>query len=215
MHKVDRTITALVLLLLLLAGCRALTASVAASTPDPTRPPGCPPCRPTPTATCPPCWDDGTPTPEPVAVLWDERLTQLGLRVHAQESNRYGIVAAWVTIDGQIDSAPAWAQAWYTSTFPEAGGDHHAFGSVIDIERGIMAGTFVLSWSGGAAERAPEPSGWANIPLYAGYHPDRGEVGGYTWAVVGGDELVGLGLPGNRHYSFFVVWKLREGVIYD
>lgn len=164
---------------------------------------------------CPPC--PATPTPEPTAtplpwsIQWDSRLDALNVTIDWSDSTRrYWPIAAWITLDGNWEAVPAWA-ARYLVNFPEAGGDHHAFGRCLDAAGNVVPDkSFLLSWADGQDGRRPEPSGWANVPLFGGaYYPDRGEPGPYTWEALNGLPMQGLGLPYNQHYSFFVVWKAR------
>jgi len=162
---------------------------------------------PTPTGPTP------TPTLTPTAtatfsLLWDSRLTPLNITVEQDPNLPYQLIAAFCTIDGSWDNVPEWAQVYATADFPERGGDHNVFGRCLDMQGNVIPNkTFVITWPGGQDTRQPEASGWANVPIYAYFIPDRGETGPYTWNPINGNRLMGLGLPWKRHYSFFGVWR--------
>ncbi len=218
------------MLLCALAACTTSPAAVAdvalEATLEPTEvvvPPGYCPCTPTPepTATCPAyCGVPPTATPAveatatatavPPAILWDQRLTDLGITV-MQRNGNYRMVAAWLTINGQWDDVPEWAHRWQQDTL---GGDHHLFGR-LETPAGvaIMDKSFFIAWPQpnytAGDSRVPEPDGWANIPMAGqNWQPANGP-GPYDWWVDSGDKLVGLGMPWNYHYSFFAVWQPR------
>ena len=145
-------------------------------------------------------------------MLWDERLTELAVSVDRRgvdtSQKHWRIIAVWRTRNGSWDDVPTWARQWQQDTL---GGDHHAFGRALFAD-GTLApqAGFVLGWPDGVDGRTPEPDGWANIPLFAGYNPAQGP-GPYSWAKAGNAEkLVGLGLPHNHHVSFFAVWQEME-----
>jgi len=139
------------------------------------------------------------PPPPPKPLLWDKRLDDVGVTVERRDG-LYELVAAWATVNGSWDDSPAWAWKWIDDTL---GGDHNAFGRVEDKDGNAIVETFALTWGEGEGDtRQPEASGWANIPIYGG-------GGKYTWFVYGGDKLHNLTLPGNRHWSYFFVWRLR------
>jgi len=164
-----------------------------------------------------------TATPTRV-ILWDDRLTQL--RVHLVEADCsepcWRLKAAWLTVNGNWDDVPDWARQWQQDTL---GGDHHVFGRAEEPNGDpIMNGSFELFWPTGGDRRPPEPNGWANLPLYAGYNWLETE-GPYGWRQVeNGDTLQGVGLPypplpwephsasltgpaGGVHVSYFGVWE--------
>lgn len=153
-------------------------------------------------------------------MLYDPRLDALNIKVGTSDLDRsrphFRIVAAWITVNGNWDDVPSWAKQYQKDTL---GGDHHAYGLTILADGSIARSAgYVLRWPGGQDMRLPEPDGWANIPMYAGYDPGKG-LGPYTWAKAGNAEvLVGLGLPyylpwgqqraqGGVHVSFFAVWQ--------
>lgn len=148
---------------------------------------------------------------------WDPRLTSLRVFVRADPEQvdyttvHWRISHAWLILDGDWETAPDWARAFQDDTL---GGAHHAYGRAVFAD-GTVANqaAFVLRWPDGADGRAVEDNGWANIPLYAAYDPEKGP-GPYTWAKAGNAEaLAGLGLPytlraaGGHHVSFFAVWQ--------
>lgn len=159
---------------------------------------------------CPPC--PATPTPVPTATpppgpaCWDQRLDDIGVTLE-RRAGQYGLIAAWVTVNGNWNDVPACAQAWQHDTL---GGDHHAFGRVETAGGMAIQDTFALVWPGGGDTRMPEANGWANLVL-AGQNWDPGQgQGPYDFFVYGGDKLHGLGMPWNNHWSFFAVWRLRQ-----
>ena len=152
---------------------------------------------------CPPC--PATPTPPPTATMqpgpacWDPRLDQAGVTLERRDGG-YELVAAWVTINGSWDDVIPCAKKWQRDTL---GGDHNAFGRAETPAGSAVNETFALIWGDNQGDtRAPEPDGWANIPIYGG-------GGRYDWFVFGGDKLKGLTLPGNHHWSFFGVWRQK------
>jgi len=160
--------------------------------------------------------------------LWDERLTQLHVRLVPADCSEpcWRLKAAWITVNGDWDDVPGWALAWRRDTL---GGDHHVFGRAEQANgAAIMSASFELSWPDGADRRSPESDGWANMPIYAGFDWSQTE-GPYGWAHVGnGDRLQGVGLPypplpwetaqsglagpsGGMHVSYFGVWERAGG----
>lgn len=178
---------ALILVVLLLAACQP-----------------CPPCPECPTPVSPTATPTVMPTPAPPTLLWDSKLSDLGVTVQYVAGARYRLIAAWTTQSGSWDGVPDWARQWQLDTL---GGDHHAFGRCLDVGGNAIGKTFMLSWPGGADSRTPEADGWANIPLAGqNWNPANGP-GPYTWEALKGDKLVGIGLPLNNHWSFFGVWQ--------
>jgi len=176
-----------------LAGCNP-------STPCPT----CPTCVPTPTVPA------ATPTATPIPILWDERLTEIGVTVNRVSGARYVLVAAWLTKNGSWDDVPAWAKQWQLDSL---GGDHNAFGRCLDKVGNVVQKTFVLSWPSGSDSRTPESDGWANLPLSGNYWDPAKGPGAYTWTALNGDVLVGIDMPHNWHWSFFGVWQERQDFV--
>ncbi len=166
---------------------------------------------PTATATRPPT---ATPTPSAGGPIpyWDPRLNELNVTVEQNPSARYQLIAAFITVNGSWADVPEWARVYDVASFPERGGDHHVFGLCLDAQGNVLDKKgFVLSWPDGYDMTTPEPSGWANKPIYAYYFPDQGQSGPYRWAPLNGNELRGIGLPYRHHYSFFGVWKEQAG----
>lgn len=198
--------------LLLVLGIMLISACYVGPAPTP-----CPTCAPTsvPTATV-----------EPQDVLWDERLTELGL-FWEDLSDERNLEAAWITVNGDWGTAPQWAKDKYP--WANLGGDHNAYGMYYNADGSINpeAG-FVLQWPYPVFEDGNQTTAvqsshpyWANFPLYAGYDWQKA-IGPYTWEVYSGDRLVGLGLPypplpweavrdvhamGGVHVSYFGVWR--------
>ena len=147
--------------------------------------------------------------PDPLALKWDVRLTQFGVSYNRNDLDKPWLLAAWITIDGQIITAPEWAREYMN--FAEAGADHHALGKIIDTEGHTVRGLGLeLSWKEGYVQPTMKASGWYNVPLYSSYDPSTGS-GGYTWGPVGGQVLRNLGLPLKRHISTFGVWLEPRG----
>lgn len=162
-----------------------------------------------------------TPSPTPVIILWDGRLTQLGVSI--EENGKHDLVAAWITVNGDWASAPDWAKNKYP--WANLGCDHCTYGLFYNEDGTInnQAG-FVLWWPDGANQTTADTSShpyWANFPIYAGY--DWSVVSGpYDWYKYDGDKLKGVGLPypplpwqevavmGGVHLSFFGVWEEGE-----
>lgn len=148
------------------------------------------------------------PTPEggkPFQRMIDERLAGISAWVEDDPAKRFRISHAWLVIAGNKETAPEWARPLMTAA--GAGGDHHCFGQVRDKNGNVIASVrFTLGWPGGSDSRLPESDGWANIPIYAGYNPALGP-GPYWWEAEGGERFGGLGLPLNRHYSFWAIWQ--------
>jgi len=174
--------------------------------------PPCPTCEPCPTVE-PTATVQPTPTPEPWDVRWDVRLDALNVSIDwtDSENKRYWPVAIFITTNGSWDDTPRWAWDAYIANFPEAGGDHNVFGRCETVDGSVILNkTFLLTWPDGNADRTPEGSGWANLPIWGGaYYPDQGQVGPYTWEALNGLPVRGIGMPYNQHVSFFVVWKAR------
>jgi len=127
--------------------------------------------------------------------LFDPRLTQLGVTIeHADYSaEHWRLIAAWLTVNGNWDDVPHWAKVYQLDTL---GGDRHVFGRAYNKDGTIApyAG-FWLEWPDGDDMRTPEPDGWANLPISAGFDWAQ-TTGPYSWQKVGNsDKLVGLGLP--------------------
>lgn len=173
--------------------------------------PECPTCEPTATAVATET-PAPTATPEAKPACWDDRLDDIGVTLERRDG-QFRLVAAWTTIDGQWDTAPACAWQWIDDGL---GGERHAYGRAEDAGGNpIMTGDhfgFALTWPSGGDERQPESNGWANLILAGqGWDPNLGP-GPYDFFVFGGDKIHGLGLPWNNHWSFFGVWQQVESL---
>jgi len=181
----------------------------------------------TPTVTPSPTWTP-TPTNTPTATptpLWDDRLTQLRASVEQGDASQPGwrLKAAWLTVNGNWDDVPAWAQPWRLDTL---GGDHNVFGRAQEPDgTPNMSAVFELSWPTGAAQQSTEPNGWANLPIGPSGYDWQETEGPYGWKKTrNADKLKGLGLPypplpwemaqsrlaapdGGVHVSYFGVWE--------
>ncbi len=150
----------------------------------------------------------------------------------------YRLVDLWTTRDGSWDpnpatpgGLPAWAVETYLRPsgapdyFDDAGGDHHLFARVLDLEgQPVTSPDLVLFWSDGLnvlgdpgylgyVRKAPKShSGWANQDVYARYDHTRGERGPWSWCPSGAADVVtGGGLPGmGWHVSTFAVWQAER-----
>jgi hypothetical protein len=150
----------------------------------------------------------------------------------------YRLIDLWTTRDGSWDPnldtpgrLPAWARDTYLRPsgapdyFDDAGGDHHLFARVLDLEgRPISTPDLVLLWSDGLQQLGnpnyqgfvritpKSRSGWANQDVYARYDHTRGERGPWSWCPAGAADVVtGGGLPGmGWHVSTFAVWRAER-----
>lgn len=154
--------------------------------------------------------DEEPPTEPDKPELWDARLDQYGIYVERKPAGKYFVYAAWMTENGNWDTAPAWARRWQQDTL---GGDHHVYGRV-ETAAGIpIHNTFVLDWppytDSGAGSAETGSDGWANLPMAGqNWNPATGP-GPYLFWCFDGDRIYGLGMPLNHHVSFFVVWRPR------
>lgn len=133
---------------------------------------------------------------------------------------------------GQPGERPQWARDTYLRPwgapdyFEDAGGDHHLFARVLDLEgKPVISENLITGWSDGFAllgqpdfaqhinlRMTPKPkSGWANQPIWNSFCPERNEIGPWCWCPVGAaDVVVGGGLPNNVHISTFAVWQAER-----
>jgi hypothetical protein len=145
----------------------------------------------------------------------------------------YRVKDLFTTRDGSWEPSnregalPQWARDRYLRPFgapdyfDDAGADHHLFARVLDLDgRPLTDADLVQFWSGGFAKlgdpayqgyRPATPkqrSGWANIPVFSHYSPERGEIGPWCWCPRGaGDVVEGGGMPFSWHVSTFAVWQ--------
>lgn len=154
-----------------------------------------------------------TATADAPAILWDERLSEIGLSVE-RRAGEYELIAAWLTINGNWDNVPAWAHTWQNDTL---GGDHNGFGRFENADgTPIQGATLALTWANDTEgdTRISDATGWNNLVISASsptWDPAK-QQGPYKLWAFGGDKLVGLGLPFNQHYSFFGVWRRRASL---
>lgn len=159
---------------------------------------------------------------------WDGRLGQLGVTVDEADrlKDHWALTAAWLTVNGSWETAPAWAKEgrW---PWNNLGGECDAYGLTFDKNGLIAPGAgYLLSWPDGVVMKTPLDCGtrdWANFFLGpSGYNWQAGP-GPFNLAKVGiADKLRGLGLPypplpwegradvtaqGGCHVSFFAVWE--------
>lgn len=170
-----------------------------------------------------------------------EWITRFNLSVKAAESRPdatggdlvYRVKEIFTTASGSWEpnnsfgSIPQWARDSYLRAwgapdyFDDAGGDHHLFARVLDLQGNpIKSDGLLRYWSDGFAKlgdptyqnyvrMTPKAgSGWANIDIYNGYNPDAGEIGAWCWCPAGAaDVVVGGGMPHKNHISTFAVWQ--------
>lgn len=124
-----------------------------------------------------------------------------------------------------VYGVPQWARDAYLKPwgdpeyFDDAGGDHHLFALVLGLDGKPIPGKGIMYWSTGIGKlsdstytayqtsNTKDQSKWANIPIYNGFVPERGESGAWCWCPIGAsDVLIGGGLPDNQHVSTFAVW---------
>lgn len=128
---------------------------------------------------------------------------------------------------GDFGSVDSWARETYLKPpnaadyFDDAGGNHHLFGAVLGLDGKLIWDQRFRYWSNGfetlgnptywdfLIRPASLRSGWANLPIFASYVPERGEQGPWCWAPEGAsDVVVGGGMPANQHISTFAVWQM-------
>lgn len=131
-------------------------------------------------------------------------------------SGEFEIKDIFTTQDGSWDpddkpySVPQWARdAYLTKSFDDAGAAHHLF-SRFEDENGTPMHFYVSYQAGSGSMELVEtkPSGWANLPMFNSFSPERGEHG--PWRAFKPDirhGINGTGLPNNLHVSTFVVWQ--------
>ena len=119
---------------------------------------------------------------------------------------------------GRPYDVPDWARSAYLKPgnapdyFDDAGGDHHLFARVED-ESGTPISATIRFWSRDGLHidskaTGDKKSGWANIPIWSTFNPDRGERGAWLWGPDGALAVAdGGGLPNNEHVSSFAVWR--------
>lgn len=112
--------------------------------------------------------------------------------------------------DGRPYSVPQWARDSYlTKDFDDAGAAHHLLTRFED-EYGAPIHAYISYQAGSGPVELVEtkPSGWANMPMFNSFSPERGEVG--PWRAFANEIIHGFngtGLPNNLHVSTFVVWQ--------
>ena len=80
--------------------------------------------------------------------------------------------------------------------FDDAGGDHHLFARVLDLDgQPVVSENLIIGWSGGFVllgqpdftqhinlRMTPKlKSGWANQPIWHSFYPERNEMGPWIW----------------------------------
>lgn len=129
---------------------------------------------------------------------------------------------SWVTIQPAADcSAGCWVLDLERSEYwdeSESNGLHHAFAIALDQHGNQIAGLpFTVAYPTGADTVLTKPApDWADIPLWASFDPNQGEVGPY-WAYMGtgggdnSEHVTGLGLPLNAHVSYRLAFEWTNG----
>ncbi|MBM3129583.1 MAG: hypothetical protein FJ009_13270 [Chloroflexi bacterium] len=127
---------------------------------------------------------------------WDWRLDALNVTVEA----------------AQIESGFAyWKLVRAVYQGPDEAQDGHQIYYTVVNERNepVELQKVRQSWSDGETEAITNERGETNIPLWAGYAPERNERGAYVAWVDGlpSDRVSGLGLPSKRHVNFLLTWR--------
>lgn len=139
----------------------------------------------------------------------------------------YILKDVFTTIDGSWEpsthpySIPQWARDAYlrpagaADAFDEAGGAQHLFGRIEDEQGRMLVGNMRYWTADGAhldiKSTGEKRSGWANLPIYASFVPERGERGPWNYSPAGRNVVQwveGAGLPSKQHVSLFAVWRL-------
>lgn len=165
----------------------------------------------------------------PAEPLKSQGTQRLGLIAAARNTvpgatSAYELIRLFTTQSGRWDSTgmaydlPHWARDAYLKSihhpqhFDDAGGDHHLFARVED-EQGNPIPTKIRFWSRDGQHiecksTGDKKSGWASIPIWASFNPERGERGPWLWGPDGALAVAdGGGLPNNLHVSSFAVWR--------
>jgi hypothetical protein len=174
------------------------------------------------------------------ATLWPEPRVSDGARrlnlilahrpAPAGAEEVYILKDVFTTINGSWEpsdhpySIPQWARDTYLrpsgapDVFDDADGDHHLFARLEDAQ-GQPLGGAVRYWSADGSHMDmrrtdDKKSGWANLPIWASFVPERGERGPWLYAPANSALPVmwvdGAGLPGKQHVSLFAVWRLHR-----
>lgn len=136
--------------------------------------------------------------------------------VDAAETSRD--IPPWLTIENAQDCAEG---CWRVDSLifedsSQSGGNHHVYVQTRD-QGGVWTGDqpFHVAYPGGDDRALSKlPPDWGNIPVWACFSPEAGEVGPY-W-VYGGDaptrsDIVrGVGLPKCQHVNVRVVFRYQE-----
>ena len=167
--------------------------------------------------------------PSATATLISPGAIKLGLSAAPRNAlpgavHTYELRHLFTTQQGSWDPAgrpydvPDWARSAYLKPgnapdyFDDAGGDHHLFARVED-EAGTPIPATIRFWSRDglhidSKSTGDKKSGWANIPIWSTFNPDRGERGAWLWGPDGALAVAdGGGLPNNEHVSSFAVWR--------
>jgi hypothetical protein len=130
-----------------------------------------------------------------------------------------GNLPSWITVEQAQDCGNG---CWHVDSvvFEDAdvsGGNHHVFVQSRDEDGAWYAGqAFHVAYPTGDDEAETKmPPDWGNVPVWACFSPDNGEVGPY-W-VYAGDEptrsaiVRGIGLPECQHVNIKIVFRFVPG----
>lgn len=124
----------------------------------------------------------------------------------------------WVSVVAAQDcSAGCWrvVSVEYLDEVQSAG-LHHLFARTLDVQGNQIVGKMNIAWDGGStwAQTKPPPD-FGDIPLWACFRANEGEVGGYKgfageWEA-NSDVVRGMGLPYCAHVSYRITWRWDNG----
>lgn len=125
---------------------------------------------------------------------------------------------AWLTVENAMDcSEGCWrVDSVIFEDWDVSGGNHHVYVQTRNQDGvWIDEQPFHLAYPDGDDRALSKlPPDWGNVPVWACFSPDAGEVGPY-W-VYGGDEVTrsdivrGIGLPECLHVNVKVVFRYQE-----
>lgn len=140
----------------------------------------------------------------PEDLEWDWRLNALGMAL--EPANVKPGQAYWKLVRA-IYQAP-----------DESNDNHQIYYTVVDQQNKPVEYQKVMQgWSDGETDAITNERGEANIPLWVGYAPDRGERGAYAAWIDGmvSDRVSGMGLPAKRHVNFVLTFKRAVATFLD
>lgn len=122
---------------------------------------------------------------------------------------------SWEVSD-HIYGVPPWARARYLRSpgdpdyIDDGGADHDLFARVVGLDGSPLRGVTVSFRNSNTVQQVtPKRSGWAAIPIWSYFAPERDERGAYAWRPddVLAETLSGGGMPNKLHVSMFAVWQ--------